>query len=384
MIEGDYVVKAVWTFNHDNFICFVTEYMIGGDFSKLLDQLGRFDEEQARFYFAELVLAIESLHALGIVHRDLKPDNILMDARGHIRLTDFGLSRSGMNKARGRKGSIFSREISEDTAFSLNKKSSFFDAWIKDADYPAKDDHIEFKKKKGGEHLFEFLKDDPLDRKPSRFKGSDHHHHPLSKKKSMVGTPDYMAPEVINPDLIGSEGEYNEKVIDWWSMGVILYQLLIGVPPFCGDSVEKVFENVQNYRIDWPSIGYDEDCITPEAVDLITKLLNPNPNKRLGSHGTQEVKNHPFFKGFDWKDIREKDGLIIPCSADMDSPEGSVSNSDLKEEYSKAEFPLSGGNSIKSSSSNRQIEQMNLDNFKMIRLDVLDKLNKETYKRLQT
>ncbi len=92
VLQGDFVVKAVYTFEHDSFICFVTELMIGGDFNSILEEFGRLEKEQAQFYFAELILAVESLHNENIVHRDLKPENILMDDKGHIRLTDFGLS----------------------------------------------------------------------------------------------------------------------------------------------------------------------------------------------------------------------------------------------------------------------------------------------------
>mmetsp|Transcript_37924 Transcript_37924/g.33947 ORF Transcript_37924/g.33947 Transcript_37924/m.33947 type:complete len:172 (-) Transcript_37924:1143-1658(-) len=97
-LQGDFVVKAPWAFPYQNFICFVMEYMVGGDFSSLLEKIGYLDEEMARFYFAELVLAVETLHNLDIVHRDLKPNNMLMDNRGHIKLADFGLSQSGLQK----------------------------------------------------------------------------------------------------------------------------------------------------------------------------------------------------------------------------------------------------------------------------------------------
>lgn len=92
LVNSEFVIKSYFKFSHDIFFCFVMEYMHGGDFSKLLQKLGRFDENITKFYIAELILAIEHLHNLGIVHRDLKPDNILLDSKGHIKLTDFGLS----------------------------------------------------------------------------------------------------------------------------------------------------------------------------------------------------------------------------------------------------------------------------------------------------
>ena len=81
---------------HKAFLCFVLEYMIGGDFGSILHNYGYLEEKITQFYVAELVLAVENMHKIGIIHRDLKPDNILLDAEGHIKLTDFGLSEIGL------------------------------------------------------------------------------------------------------------------------------------------------------------------------------------------------------------------------------------------------------------------------------------------------
>jgi len=86
-------------------------------------------------------------------------------------------------------------------------------------------------------------------------------------KISIVGTPDYIAPEIIKGESVSNHS------IDYWSLGVIMYELLVGVPPFNDDSIEKIFDNILNMRMEWPNIGYEEDCITPEAHDLISKLL---------------------------------------------------------------------------------------------------------------
>ena len=100
VLKSDFVVKALFKFTHETFLCFVMEYMIGGDFGQILEALGALDESVAKFYIAELILAVEHLHTLGIVHRDLKPDNILLDSNGHIKLTDFGLSEVGVSMVR--------------------------------------------------------------------------------------------------------------------------------------------------------------------------------------------------------------------------------------------------------------------------------------------
>lgn len=96
VVNGDYVVKAIFSFIHETFLCIVMEYMRGGDLGSLLEESGCFEEDTARFYIAEIILALESLHTLDIVHRDIKPDNILLDIGGHVKLSDFGLSEFGV------------------------------------------------------------------------------------------------------------------------------------------------------------------------------------------------------------------------------------------------------------------------------------------------
>lgn len=95
-----------------------------------------------------------------------------------------------------------------------------------------------------------------------------------------MGTPDYIAPEVLNGQSVSNPS------LDWWAFGVIMYELLVGIPPFNDESVPKIFENIKNHKIEWPDIGYEEDCISPEAYDLISKLLNPKFQQRLGANGS--------------------------------------------------------------------------------------------------
>jgi serine/threonine protein kinase len=127
---------------------------------------------------------------------------------------------------------------------------------------------------------------------------------PDAKKYHAVGTPDYMAPEMIN-----GTGCLNPSV-DWWAIGCIIYELIVGIPPFNSDTREKVWDNALNQRITWPDIGYEENMMTPEAQDLILKLLNPDPEKRLSN--LEEFKNHSFFKGFDWSNLYQSAPPLIP------------------------------------------------------------------------
>ncbi len=293
VLQGDFVVKAVYTFEHDPYICFVTEFMVGGDFNKILGEFGRLENEQAQFYFAELVLAIESLHNEKIIHRDLKPDNILMDGTGHIRLTDFGLSEQQVHvmkdnsKPVGLNSALPSPQIGPGGT-PPRKDSTLINKFLEEP--ASKDIKVEFKVKqtnnKKGLHQ----------KKPSmmRLSHKEGAGEVVDKKHRIVGTPDYMAPEILNPEKYPQA--CNEKALDWWSMGVILYEFLVGIPPFNDSTREGIFDNIRNLRMDWPEVGYDEDCVHPEEVDLIKRLLNPNPNRRLGDKGAQEIKNHKFFE----------------------------------------------------------------------------------------
>ena len=95
-MQNDFIVKGIYTFQSKKYLYMVMEFMKGGDFASLLEEFGSFDEDTAKYYLAQIVLALDYLHQNGVIHRDLKPDNVLIDADGHIKLTDFGLSEAGL------------------------------------------------------------------------------------------------------------------------------------------------------------------------------------------------------------------------------------------------------------------------------------------------
>jgi len=207
------------------------------------------------------------------------------------------------------------------------------------------------------------------------------------KYHNKVGTPDYMAPEVINPEKFGYDDK-NEKGIDWWSMGVILYQFLIGVPPFCGETVEEVFSNIENQRLEWPEIGYEEDCLTPEAANLIQLLLNPNPGKRIGASGTENIKKHEFFtsKGFDWKNPDSWEPPLIPyLPQELVVPATSQSAESIKENHKMKENLdlILSDPSLRKPSKTKIGPPVDLGGFQMRRLDVLHHLNQRAVKDFQ-
>lgn len=324
--------------------------MIGGDLACILEQVGCFEESVVRFYFAELVLAVESLHNLNFIHRDLKPGNILIDAQGHLKLTDFGLSEQGIKKlkrlatlcsshdllcsSRHRlslkhqrtkeldvsigeglsplarqigntpspthlkggldsfRGGFDSVIIRSDSKISSKANESFSNKVESLESFEANNRSI-VKNKKDEEVIFTFLEEGGFTSGGtfSRLSLKNEKATPLRKKEiyRIVGTPDYMAPEIVS----GGKGA-NEKSVDLWSLGCILYELLVGITPFNDETVEKVFDNITNLKMSWPDIGYGEDCMTTEACDLIQSLLKLEPEERLT---IKEIKSHPFFEG---------------------------------------------------------------------------------------
>ncbi|XP_017286840.1 microtubule-associated serine/threonine-protein kinase 3 isoform X2 [Kryptolebias marmoratus] len=235
--ENPFVVSMFCSFETRRHLCMVMEYVEGGDCANLLKNIGPLHVDMARMYFAETVLALEYLHNYGIVHRDLKPDNLLITSLGHIKLTDFGLSKIGL----------------------MNMTTNLYEG------------HIE-------KDTREFI------------------------DKQVCGTPEYIAPEVILRQGYG-------KPVDWWAMGIILYEFLVGCVPFFGDTPEQLFGQVVNDEIIWPE---GEDALPADAQDLITRLLRQNPLERLGTGGTTEVKMHMFFLGLDWNGLLRQKAEFIP------------------------------------------------------------------------
>lgn len=253
-----FVVRFFYSFTCKENLYLVMEYLNGGDLFSLLKNMGCLDESVACVYIAELVLALEYLHSLGIVHRDLKPDNILIAHDGHIKLTDFGLSKVGL--------------INSTDDFSTPANASVLTNM----------------------HSGQIITD---------------HTRASAEKRSAAGTPDYLAPEI----LLGREHGHSA---DWWSVGAILFECLTGIPPFSGNQSQVIFENILNRKIPWPS----PEAMSHEARDIIDKFLIQNPSERLGSRGTNEVKSHPFFRNIDWDTLAMQKVKVafVPNPASVD------------------------------------------------------------------
>nr|AML78788.1 putative LOV domain-containing protein [Portulaca oleracea] len=241
MLDHPFLPTLYASFQTSTHVCLITDFCPGGELFALLDKqpMKIFSEESARFYAAEVVVGLEYLHCLGIIYRDLKPENILLQRDGHVVLTDFDLS------------------------FLTNCKPQI----IK---------HPPPKKKRS--------KNQP----PPTFVAEPH-----TQSNSFVGTEEYIAPEIIT-------GAGHTSAIDWWALGILLYEMLYGRTPFRGKNRQKTFANILHKDLTFPS----SIPVSLSARQLINALLNRDPASRLGSGGVEEIKQHPFFRGINWPLIR--------------------------------------------------------------------------------
>ena len=214
VIRHPFIVSLLYAFQTSDKLFMILEYCPGGDLGKILRNEKRFTETRARYYLCEVLLALEYLHKHDIIYRDLKPDNVVIDVNGHAMLTDFGLSKEGVD-----------------------------------------DDGV---------------------------------------AQSFCGSVAYLAPEML------SRRGHN-KTVDWYLLGVLLYEMVTGSPPYYDKSKEKLFQNIQNGSLCLPN------SLSKEIKSLLTKLLVRNPMKRLGAEkDAEEIKCHSFFNGICWNTIYKK------------------------------------------------------------------------------
>jgi len=225
-LHHPFLIRLFATYKDRDRLYFLLEPALGGELFSVLRARTFFDEDTARFYAAQVVLAFEYMHSKNIVYRDLKPENLLLDAQGYLKVTDFG----------------FAKVVT-------------------------------------------------------------------GRTYTLCGTPDYLAPEIV-------AGKGHGKGVDWWTLGILIYEMLSSYPPFYDEDPMKTYAKIMQGKIAFPS------HFSKDAINLITRLLHHKSTKRLGvtKGGAQNIKEHPWFSGFDWTALIEK-RLPAPIVPKIKSPE---------------------------------------------------------------
>jgi RAC serine/threonine-protein kinase len=226
-VRHPFIVGMKMAFQSKDKLYFVLDYCAGGELFFHLGKEERFPEPRARFYAAEIVLAISYVHSEGIIYRDLKPENVLLDETGNIKLTDFGLSKQGI-------------------------------------------------------------------------RGSSSGAH------SLCGTPEYIAPEILN-------GQGHGRAVDWWSLGALLYEMLTGLPPFYCQDRDRLFEKIRKSELNYPKM------LSPPAVGVLKGLLTKDPTRRLGSGPSDaaDIQRNDFFASINWDELMQG-GVTPPWRPNID------------------------------------------------------------------
>lgn len=265
-IDHPFLATLYATMQTDTHLHFLLAYCGGGELYALLNNqpAKRFREETVKFYAAEVLLALQYLHLQGFIYRDLKPENILLTENGHIMLTDFDLSYA---QGGSHVELVKASQLEENTlGGQLNNSSSTgkLDTSVRTA--------------------------------PTLLMTK-----PDARANSFVGTEEYLAPEII----LGSGHDY---MVDWWSFGILIYELLYGTTPFRGSRRDQTFDNVLKQPLKMPR----EPEVSTACTDLITKLLTKDARKRLGSlAGADEIKKHAWFSNVNWGLVRNRKAPII-------------------------------------------------------------------------
>ena len=359
MANNPFVVRFYFSFTSRDNIYIVMEYSNGGDIASLLRNMGALDEHVARQYISEVVLALEYCHAQGIIHRDIKPDNILISGDGHIKLTDFGLScfgrafdevdeedLPGSSHGHGYTGRyslpgspVKRRSHSRSTSFGgggggwspdLRELAALNSAVATAAGTTAGGEAAgvtgaadKNEASRSSEHTdsIELIESMGQPGLPSASGAPSSNPASPSILRSLVsgaanpqhravGTPDYLAPEILLGTGHGPEA-------DWWSLGVVLYEMVVGVPPFSAATPELIFQNILDRRLTFP------DGLSDDLKDLLERLLCLDETKRLGARGPVEVKCHPWFGRSDgdqmgraqrvnWADLSREKAAAVP------------------------------------------------------------------------
>ncbi|KAK9061602.1 hypothetical protein SSX86_018784 [Deinandra increscens subsp. villosa] len=297
MLEHPFLPTLYASLESPKWTCLLTEFCPGGDLHVLRQRqpCKRFPESAVRFYASEAVVALEYLHMLDIVYRDLKPENVLVRSDGHIMLTDFDLSLK-CDLSTATPAQIFSDPNGPNPP-PLTDHHTFFDppkvtsssCILPSCIVPSVSCFKSKRKRKnkgGNNHGGPQFVAEPLD----------------VRSNSFVGTHEYLAPEIVS-------GEGHGSAVDWWTLGVFIFELFYGFTPFRGMDNEMTLANIVARALEFPK----EPVIPATAKDLVSQLLVKDPARRLGSTmGASAIKQHCFFQGVNWALLRCTPPPFVP------------------------------------------------------------------------
>lgn len=292
----EWLVRLLYAFQDPEKVFLAMEFVPGGDFRTLLNNTGYLIPPHARFYIGEMFAAVNSLHELGFTHRDLKPENFLIDSKGHIKLTDFGLAAGTVSNERIESMRIKLQNLEDLDNYKVPLIS-----------------------------MVERQKIFRQSQQSSSSVGGGGHRNLAN---SIVGSPDYMALEVL-------EGKNYDYTIDYWSLGCMLFEALCGYPPFSGSKQDETYYNLKNWKtaLRRPQTKDGRFVFSDRTWILITKLI-ASPATRLRSF--KQVQNMSYFNDVtDWSQIREK---TPPFTPQLDNEEDAGYFDDFEDEESMQKY----------------------------------------------
>jgi len=309
-LDSPYLLKAICTWQDTQLAWLALEYCPGGDLGEILEVINCFDEKEAALYFAEMIMGVHDLHRLGFIHRDLKPPNFLIDKSGHIKLADFGLAKpihqvgklkpkNDNSKQPKSQNDITEQEIEERIKYIWKRHTKFERITRCEANF-----HSHFKTQ-----IQPIKKREQKNPKSLPIKVIPKKELRKEYGASIVGSPEYMSPEITEGRHQG--GSYYGQEVDWWSLGCVFFEMIFGMPPFQGDTVEEVFLQIDLWSKKLPVLfDQNKDHVSPECYGLLTGFLC-DPKERLGRE-IDKIKSHPFFNGTNWLNLLSVTPPYIP------------------------------------------------------------------------
>eukprot|EP00529_Nitzschia_sp_RCC80_P012261 CAMPEP_0113509540 /NCGR_PEP_ID=MMETSP0014_2-20120614/37636_1 /TAXON_ID=2857 /ORGANISM="Nitzschia sp." /LENGTH=570 /DNA_ID=CAMNT_0000405389 /DNA_START=143 /DNA_END=1855 /DNA_ORIENTATION=+ /assembly_acc=CAM_ASM_000159 len=322
--DNRWLTALHYSFVDETHLYMVMEYCPGGDLMSLLIKEDTFSENVTKFFMAEAAHAISSVHALGYIHRDIKPDNMLLDAKGHLKLTDLGLCK--------KVGEVSPLDDPDFVLKSLKEQGILGDDdKMTDADGSGGSGSGDAGASAGaGKHrspddAMAMSIDDGISAN-NQMQAGRQAHMPTGKARremaySTVGTPDYIAPEVLAAQN-GASGYSYTTAVDWWSLGVIMFECLVGYTPFYAEDPVTTCRKILRWRQCLELPAETKSQLSPECIDFLSCLL-AGPESRIGSskngtefeNGFKQVVQHPWFKGFDWEGLPDREGPLLPSGS---------------------------------------------------------------------